>query len=169
VDRRAALIGGALVAGALVAGAALAKPKESAPRQPQALRLRGIDLGHRLVLIQVDGFPKPPAANLFTMTDERERHFIAQTVHCDPPLPSGTRDCELEIPDGYERHPMVSLELHLRGLHSRTIAIAPKDIAAAWSAAVEAHGPAAGGEPARDGGAAPAARDAATEATPSTP
>src|SRR4051812_32556188 len=100
---------------------AVAKPKkDAAPKQPHGLRLRSIDIGHRLVMIEVDGFTKPPPSNYFTMTDDRGRHYVAQTIHCDAAAESGSRNCELEIPDGYERHPMTSLELHVRGLHGKT-------------------------------------------------
>jgi len=139
----------------LMAGAttALAKKKQAASKPPMALRLRSIDLGHRLILVEVDGFKKPPPSNYFTMTDDRGRHYIAQTIHCDPPQPSGTLACELEIPAGYERHPLTSLELHVRGLHGRTLAVAPEQVKAAWITAEEAHAapPGAGGP--TDGGA----------------
>lgn len=140
---RAAL---ALALGGLVATAALAKTKtkrdrEPASKQPLGLHLRGIDLVHRLILIEVDGFPKPPPSNYFTMTDERGHHYIAQTIHCDPPFPSGTRACELEIPTGYERHPLQSLELHRGGLHGKTLTVDAKEVKAAWVAAEQAHAP----------------------------
>src|SRR5438874_211533 len=95
-----------IVAVAAVAAAALAKPKDAAPKQAHGLRLRSIDIVHRLVMIEVDGFTKPPPSNYFTMTDDRGRHYVAQTIHCDAPAESGSRNCEIEIPDGYERHPM---------------------------------------------------------------
>jgi hypothetical protein len=44
--------------------------------------------------------------------------------------------CALEIPDGYERHALVSLELHLRGLHSRTIAVPADVVRSVWEAAL---------------------------------
>ena len=138
--RRAALIAVALAA---VAAAAFAKKKEgaSSTKQPLALHLRGIDLVHRLILIEVDGFAKAPPSNYFTMTDDRGHHYIAQTIHCDPPFPSGTRACELEIPAGYERHPLQQLELHKGGLHGRPILVEPKEVKAAWVAAEAAHAP----------------------------
>lgn len=137
---RAAL---ALTLAGLVATAALAKKKEkeAASKQPLALHLRGVDLGHRLLMIEVDGFTKPPPSNYFTMTDERGHHYIAQTIHCDPPFPSGTRACELEIPTGYERHPLQTLELHRGGLHGKTLSVDPKEVKAAWAAAEQAHAP----------------------------
>lgn len=136
---RAALI----AAACFVAGAALAKKKESssATKQPLALHLRSIDLGHRLIVIEVDGLAKAPPSNYFTMTDDRGHHYIAQTIHCDPPFPSGTRACELEIPAGYERHPLTALELHKGGLHGRPIVVEPKEVKAAWVAAEQAHAP----------------------------
>ena len=75
---------------------------------------------------------KAPPSNYFTMTDDRGHHYIAQTIHCDPPFPSGTRACELEIPAGYERHPLQALELHKGGLHGRPIVVEPKEVKAAW-------------------------------------
>jgi hypothetical protein len=138
VVRRAALIAVALA----VAAVAVAKKKDgAATKQPLALHLRGIDLVHRLILIEVDGFTKAPPSNYFTMTDDRGHHYIAQTIHCDPPFPSGTRACELEIPEGYERHPLQALELHKGGLHGRPILVEPKEVKAAWLAAEQAHAP----------------------------
>jgi hypothetical protein len=138
VVRRAALIAAALA----VAAVAVAKKKDgAATKQPLALHLRGIDLVHRLILIEVDGFTKAPPSNYFTMTDDRGHHYIAQTIHCDPPFPSGTRACELEIPEGYERHPLQALELHKGGLHGKPILVEPKEVKAAWFAAEQAHAP----------------------------
>jgi len=154
VVRRAALI--AVLA---VAAVAAAKRKDAATtKQPLALHLRGVDLQHRLILIEVDGLTKAPPANYFTMTDDRGHHYIAQTIHCDPPFPSGTRSCELEIPAGYERHPLTALELHKGGLHGKPIVVDPKEVKAAWVAAEAAHAPptaesSTGGTPApTDGG-----------------
>lgn len=156
------MVRGAALAVALVtvATVAMARPKkkkrepEPEPKQPRALHLRAIDLSHRLILVEVDGFAKPPPANYFTMTDERGRHYIAQTIHCDPPFPSGTQACELEIPVGYERHPLVKLELHQHDLHGPTLVVAADEVRAAWAAAEEAHAPPKTSSPAtpRDGG-----------------
>ena len=90
------------------------------------------------------------------MTDDRQRHYIAQSIHCDPPFPSGTRACELEIPVGYERHPITSLELHLRGLHGKVIAVGADEIRAAWAAAEQAHLPPTFAPGVPDGGFPPA-------------
>jgi hypothetical protein len=148
VVRRAALI---VVAIALASGA-LAKKKD-AGKQALGIHLRGIDLVHRLILIEVDGMTKAPPSNYFTMTDDRGHHYIAQTIHCDPPFPSGTRACELEIPAGYERHPLAALELHRGGLHGRPIVVEPKEVKASWLAAEQAHAPATTSEsPPLDGG-----------------
>lgn len=147
---RAALV----VAAVALASLALAKPKGSGrpSKQPLALHLRGIDLVHRLILIEVDGLTKAPPSNYFTMTDDRGHHYIAQTIHCDPPFPSGTRACELEIPAGYERHPLAELELHRGGLHGRPIVVEPKEVKASWLAAEQAHAPPTGGSSPTDGG-----------------
>jgi hypothetical protein len=152
---RAALI----AAVCFVAGAAAAKKKDSsaAGKQALAVHLRGIDLVHRLIMIEVDGMTKAPPSNYFTMTDDRGHHYIAQTIHCDPPFPSGTRSCELEIPAGYERHPLQGLELHKGGLHGRPILVEPKEVKAAWVAAEQVHAPPTSESP---GGTAGAPLDA---------
>ncbi len=125
-----------------LAGGALAKKKDAAAtKQPLGLHLRSIDLVHRLIMIEVDGMTKAPPSNYFTMTDDRGHHYIAQTIHCDPPFPSGTRACELEIPAGYERHPLQELELHKGGLHGRPVTADAKEVKAAWLAAEQAHLP----------------------------
>ena len=116
---------------------------------------------HRLILVEVDGLTKAPPSNYFTMTDDRGHHYIAQTIHCDPPFPSGTFACELEIPAGYERHPLQGLELHKGGLHGKPIVVDPAEVKAAWLAAEQAHAPPTsesptGGSPT---GTAPAASD----------
>ena len=132
MDRYAALI-------LIVAATASAKsPKSTASKKAApSLHVRSIDLPRRYVLIEIAGVSRPPAPNLFTFTDERDRHFVALNASCDPPFPSGTRACELQIPDGYERHKLAGLELHLGGLHGRTIAAPRGEIAAAWAAAAE--------------------------------
>jgi hypothetical protein len=128
MDRRAALI-------FLFLASAVAK--EPAKKKPgHAIHLRSLDLARRYALIELSGVSKPPAPNLFTFTDERKRHYVAMGISCDPPFPSGTRACELAIPEGYERHKLVSLELHLGGLHSRTIEVPAGEIASAWEAAM---------------------------------
>src|SRR3954464_8608020 len=86
------------------------------------------------------------------MTEGRAHHYSAQTIHCDPPFPSGTRACELEIPAGYERHPLAALELHRGGLHGKPIVVEPKEVKAAWLAAEQAHAPAATNEAPADAG-----------------
>ena len=90
------------------------------------LRVRSIDFQHRTVVIELGGFPKAPAGNLFTFTDDRGRRFIATNARCDEPFPSGARVCDLETPDGYERHPWVGLDLHLHGLQSSSVVAAPR-------------------------------------------
>jgi hypothetical protein len=144
VDRHSALVAVSLLATvaapALVAGKG--KKAEQAPKQPPALHVRTIDIPHRLVLIELAGVNKAPANNWFTLTDDRARHYIPQTAHCDPPEATGVRACELEIPDGYERHPLTKLELHLKGLHGRLIGAPLEEVAAAWATAELAHSPA---------------------------
>lgn len=91
------------------------------------LRVRSIDFSHRMVVIELGGFPKAPAGNLFTFTDDRGRRFIATNARCDDPFPSGARVCDLETPEGYERHPWVGLDLHLHGLQSSSVVAAPRE------------------------------------------
>ena len=91
------------------------------------LRVRSIDFLHRVVVIELGGFPKAPAGNLFTFTDDRGRRFIATHARCDEPFPSGARVCDLETPEGYERHPWVGLDLHLHGLQSNSVVAAPRE------------------------------------------
>jgi hypothetical protein len=129
---RLALLGSAL----FFLASAFAKEKEPKKKPGHAIHLRSIDLARRYVLIELSGVSRPPAPNLFTFTDERDRHFVAMNISCDPPFPSGIRACELAIPDGYERHKLVKLELHLGGLHSRSIEVPSGEIASAWEAAM---------------------------------
>jgi hypothetical protein len=141
MDRRAALIAGVIVAALSVAAWA----KQSSPAPRPAMQLVSIDPAQRLIHVELRGFKKPPAGNLFSMTDDRGRHYIAQTVRCQPPGGS-VLACALEIPDGYERHPLVSLELHLRGLHSRTIAVPAEVVSDAWQAGLAPRPDGGGGD-----------------------
>jgi hypothetical protein len=161
----------ACAATALLAAGAWAKPKSkkssSSSKAATALHVRAVDLAHRLVLVEVEGMTKPPPSNFFTLTDERGRHYIAQSIHCDPPFPSGTRTCELEIPLGYERHPLTSVELHRGGLHGRSVLAAPDEVRAAWAAAEQAHAPPTFvATPASGDGGAPGSLPAAAIAAP---
>ena len=109
------------------------RPAEA--RGQASIRVRSIDLRRRVVVVEVTGFPKAPAGNLFTFTDERERKFIAVSARCEDPFPSGTRVCDLETPMGYERHRWVAIELHLHGLQSSTVAAPPEEVERAYEAA----------------------------------
>jgi hypothetical protein len=112
-----------------------ARTSQSANRAtPVSLHLRSIDLIRRVALVEVAGLDRPPLGNLFTFTDGRDRHFVAMSVRCEE-LPSGSRQCELDLPAGYERHRLVSLTLHVRGLHSNTVAVEGDEIETAWSKA----------------------------------
>lgn len=135
MGRRPALIAGLLVAALSVAAWA----KKKAPSSTAlAMELMSIDRAQRLIHVELQGFKKAPAGNLFSMTDDRGRHYIAQTVRCTPGE-TAQLNCALEIPDGYERHPLVSLELHVRSLHSRTIAVPAERVSAVWQAASDTH------------------------------
>jgi hypothetical protein len=102
---------------------------------PVTLNLRSLDLKRRLALVEIGGMKRPPGPNFFTLTDVRGRRYVAFAARCDEPFPSGARVCELELPDGYERHKLVSVELHLGGLHSPTAQVAPAEVEATWAAA----------------------------------
>jgi hypothetical protein len=136
MDRHATVIALALVVGA----AAWAKPPSATKKAPSrhaapGLHVRSIDLVKRYVMVELNGVSRPPSPNLFIFTDDRERHYVAMNASCDAPFPSGARVCELEIPSGYQRHKLISVELHLGGLHSRTIAAPESEVAAAWASA----------------------------------
>jgi len=120
-----------------------------------SLRVRSIDLGRRVVVVEVGGFPRPPAGNLFTFVDERGRKFVAVSAACESPFPSGVRICDLVTPEGYERHPWVGLELHLHGLSSSTVAAPREEVERAFEAA-RALLETAGSQPSEDDKAAPA-------------
>jgi hypothetical protein len=128
MDRYAALI-------VLFAGAAFAKTPDKPKKTAPSISVRSIDLTRRYILLELHGIKKSPAPNLYRLTDVRGRHYVALNASCDPPFPSGARMCELQIPDGYERHRLVKLELHLGSLKAKLIAANDADVAAAWSAA----------------------------------
>jgi hypothetical protein len=128
--RRSTLIFAAL---ALCLAPALAKRKSSSSSK-RMLRLVSFDLAARQINVEIQGRGKPPPSNYFSITDDRGRHFVAQGIHCEPPA-KAVRACALEIPSGYERHPIVAIELHLRGLHGRTIGIRGEEVSAAYAAA----------------------------------
>ena len=119
----------------LAAGVAFARPAPPKKHTSPALHVRSIDLLRRVVMVELSGIKKAPAANLYRFTDVRGRHYVAMTTTCDPPFPSGARTCELEIPEGYERHRLEHLQLHLGGLHSRMIEADDREVASAWAAA----------------------------------
>jgi hypothetical protein len=142
VDRYAA------VAIALAAGVAFAAPPSS-KKKPAAIHLRALDAAKRRATVELSGVSHSPAPNLFTFTDERGRHFVAVAARCEE-RDEGARTCELEIPPGYEKHPLKSLELHLHGLHGLTVEVPAGEIAAAAGAA-----PAAAPIPAAPDGGTP--------------
>jgi len=147
-----ALLAGAVVPVALAAPKKPARPAKGATRpapapadkQPPTLHVRSLDLAQRTVLIEISGLSAAPAANLFTFTDERGRKFVATDCRCQPPFPSGTRACDLEIPDGYQKHRLVSLLLHKGGLHGKEIPADDYEVASVWAAAIANIDPDAG-------------------------
>jgi hypothetical protein len=140
MDRRQAVAIVALVCALATAQAKKPKSIEGEPKVKgtPTLKLRSIDLARRTVLVEVGGLTKAPLANFFTFTDDRERHFVAVSVRCDEPFPSGVRVCTLEMPPGYERHKLTSLILHLHGLHGRPVQVDPAEVADAWEGAAAA-------------------------------
>jgi hypothetical protein len=122
----------ALVLGAMPAQAAKKRP--SAPSAARALHVRAVDLGKRTITVELIGFAKPPAANLFSLTDERDRHVVAQTIACEEPV-DGVRSCALEIPAGYERHRIVDVLVRVGGLKGRPLHAPASEVQAAWEAA----------------------------------
>jgi hypothetical protein len=142
MDRRASIVAALLLAPLLVSAKSADKPV----KKSVAIHLRSIDAGKRRAMVELHNVSRPPAPNLFTFTDARDRHFVAVTVHCEEAAES-VRVCELEIPAGYEKHPLKTLELHLHGLHGRTVAVPDAEIAAAGES-----GGAQNGNAAPDGG-----------------
>ena len=136
-----------------VAGAAKKKPAKwrgaaaSSSSGPRAIHVRAIDLARRTVTVELTGFTKPPAANLFSFTDERNRHAVAMTVACEEPT-DGVRSCALEIPAGYERHRIVDVLVRVGGLHGRPVHAPASEVQTAWEAATTAAGGEAAGAPA---------------------
>jgi hypothetical protein len=146
------------------------RPAEA--RGQASLRVRSIDFGKRVVVVEVGGFPKAPAGNLFTFIDDRGRKFVAVNASCEPPFPSGIRVCDLLTPEGYERHPWVGLELHLHGLTSNTIAAPREEVERAYEAARALAGEAEAAEEPKEEekngkeGETPAATPAPSQAAP---
>src|SRR5262245_48005315 len=99
-----------------------------------AIHLRALDLKKREAVVEVTGVSRVPAANLFTFTDARERHFVAMSVRCDE-AQAEARLCRLEIPAGYEKHELVSLGLHAHSLKGRVIEVPREEVQDAWRAA----------------------------------
>ena len=168
--RRAAVIFACALAAVIgLRGAAAGKKVSRATeREPSVkgtptLHVRAIDLDKRRVLVEVGGLSRAPLGNFFTFTDERGRHFVAANIVCQEPFPSGTRACELEVPPGYEKHRLVSLLLHLHGLHGRPVAAEEAEVISAWEAAQAQKAPLTGPS------APPTSVGAPSEAAPTTP
>jgi hypothetical protein len=131
----AALIPARVPAKPLAAKRGSAAAQSPGTTGPVTLNLRAVDLRHRIALVEVGGLKRAPQPNFFTFTDERGRHYVAFAARCEEPFPSGTRLCELELPEGYERHRLVALELHLHGLHGKAVAASEAAVTAAWATA----------------------------------
>jgi hypothetical protein len=136
---------------AILIALACALSASAKKNETRALAMRAIDLRRRVAVVEVSGFSRSPAANLFTFTDERGRRFVATTAMCENPVPTGERICVLDLPEGYERHKLTALTLHVGNLHSREIAVPPEEIKKAWQQAEAATEPL--GPPPVDGGA----------------
>ncbi len=129
MDRRATIIIVAAFVPLLVFAKSASKPDKPV-KKSVAIHLRSIDGAKRRAIVEVHNVSRAPAPNLFTFTDERDRHFVAVAAHCEEAA-DAIRVCELEIPAGYEKHPLKSLVLHLHGLHGRTVAVPDSEIDAA--------------------------------------
>ena len=128
------MVGRAAIALLLCALTARAQtPKPAAKKRRIEIHLRSVDAARREAIVEIVGVSRPPAPNLFTFTDVRERHFVAMTIHCDEP-DEGKRTCRLELPAGYEKQPLASLVMHVGGLKGRTVAVALEEIEAAKNA-----------------------------------
>lgn len=116
-------------------GKAKARDEEPRGKGPRTLKVRSIDRVGLKILVELTGIKQAPKPNFFVFTDERKRRYIATQTHCDPPLPSGTLVCELDIPPGYERHRLVGVGLHLRSLEGPLLEAPAGQVEAAWAAA----------------------------------
>jgi hypothetical protein len=149
------------------------------PLPPPAVLLRGIDLAAGHALVDVAGSARAPEARIFTLTDERERHYLPHLVECHPqpvepdqagadkgslsastgpavpPPPAGRWRCSLEIPRIYQRSALVGLSVQLRG---QTIAVPRERVQAAWAEARAMTPLPAAERPRRPGTPWPAAR-----------
>lgn len=92
-----------------------------------SLHLVAIDKDRRRVIVEVTGLGRAPKPNYVTFVDERKRQFVALSVDCAEPE-GGVRRCELEIPTGYEKHALQKVEMHLHGLHGRTVEVKASEL-----------------------------------------
>lgn len=125
------------------AAAASKKKKKEKPVKegPRSIKIRGVDIKKRVLFVELTGFSSPPAANLFTMTDSRDRHYVAAAIRCaEPAKVNGPRNCELEIPSGYEKNRITDLLVHQGGLHGKPLKANTSEVQAAWDAAEEPPG-----------------------------
>ncbi len=141
----------ALVALAAGGSALAAAQKKSGTHVAPAMHLVSYDRQNREAVVELRGFSRVPGANFFTFTDDRDRHFVAPSVRCEDK--DGARACRLAIPAGYEKHPLVSLGVHLHGLHGRVVAVPADEIAHAQEANAPAASDVEKGEANVDGGA----------------
>lgn len=126
------------------------------PLPPPTFQLRGIDLAAGHALVDVTGSARAPEARLFTLTDERDRHYLPHLVECRPQpvepaeagadkgslsanagppmaVPSAGRwRCSLEIPRIYQRSALTGISLQLRG---QTLSVPRERVQAAWAEA----------------------------------
>jgi hypothetical protein len=129
------------------------KQKEREPKGPPSLLLESLDLQNAKAIARVGGVTRAPDSRLFAFHDDHSRHFIALYARCEPAPPreivtgegpDATRSkvrsddvlrCELDLPRPYLRARVRSMTVHLRG---REVAADERDVAAKWSAAIQA-------------------------------
>jgi hypothetical protein len=145
VGRLAALIA-ALALCAPPAAAAKKKKRRPAAEEkegpgPHTLAVRGVEPRKRIVHLELDGWKHPPSPHLFTLVDERGRRFVGVSLWCET-AERGPRRCELELPEGYERHRLVGVGVHLGKLSGPLVQAPAEEVRAAW----EAGAPRPGGE-----------------------
>ncbi len=124
--------------GAFAAAPKKSKTKTTAAKSSGAVKLaiKELDLQKEQLIVTLANVSRPPAPNLYRLTDERDRHYIAIDSACEEPDSAGARICRLTLPAGYGRHRLKTVELHIGGLHGRLVSVDPKEVAAAWDDAI---------------------------------
>lgn len=80
---------------------------------PLTLRLETVDIDSARAVVLVTGVAREPEARLFTLHDDKDRHFIALDAKCEAAGPSTMR-CTLGLPRPYLRGRIVAMTVHLK-------------------------------------------------------